>query len=72
MSSFDDMVEVGMAIDYFADSLNLDTEKFFGNGTVEECGEECQQKRVDNKTAQEQERLAVPSYEDRMAMLEQQ
>ena len=48
IESYDDVVSVGMAVDTLADILNLDTDKFFTTGEIEECGEECQQRRSEN------------------------
>ena len=46
IENYNDAVKVGMMTDELADLFNIDTEKFFGpNGTVEECGSDCQERR---------------------------
>ncbi len=47
IKNFDDAMKIGMMNDEMADFMNLDTEKYFGEGNeMELCGEECQQKRI--------------------------
>jgi len=41
----DDAIDAGMALDYVVDILNLDTNKFFREGVIEPCGDECQAER---------------------------
>ena len=69
--------DVFMAIDMLADVMNIDTQKFFKTGEVEECGEECQALR--RKTLEENggdydsEPLNDQSltYKERLAILEE-